>query len=512
VGGSLPDVTVIVAVYNTMPYLTACLRSLMEQTIGPDRLEIVAVDDGSTDGGGAELDRWAARHPDTIKVVHQENSGGPAGPNNLAMGLATGRYLFFVGADDYLGAEALERLVTAADELDADIVLGRMTGVGGRNVNQAVYRGGNRDDIDLVNSPLPWALSNTKLYRRRLVTHHAIDYPEELRSCSDQIFTLRAIAAARRIAVRADYEFYYAVRRADAGNITYRTTLSDFVHDGAVVMDLAADVITDPVAAERVRHRHFTWELGKLLGRRFVEAERDEQERVHAGLRKLADAYLTEPIRQKLDVRHRVRLSVCQHGTLAVASCWDGGRATPVLADGGRLYAAVPGFRDAAKGFPDDWFDATAEAHRLGLQGGPAEVSWGVHRNRSLLVRWPSMLAGDPEVRVLAGDAPAAETRLESTPAGTAIQATFALDDLIAPAGQPRRRRLRLSVTTGALSQTYNLTGSIDPSRRRVLHQRGLRCYLIEPKVDDKGLLISVTAVTPRRVIGRLAKKLRPRR
>src|SRR5690349_16951918 len=280
-----------------MPYLTECLRSLVDQSIGIDRLEILTIDDGSTDGSGAELDRWAAEYPGTFKVLHQENSGGPAGPSNRALELATGRYVFFVGADDYLGTEALQRLVTAADELDADIMLGRLVGAGGRVVNQAVFAPGNRDDITLGNSALPWALSNTKLFRRSLLEEHHIRYPEELRSGSDQPFTIRAVVAARRIAVRADYEYYYAVRRTDSSNITYRTSLAGVVQDTAVIMDTVADVITDPVDRAPVLRRHFTWELGKLLGKRFIEADRGEQLRVQEGVRKLADAYLTEEMR-----------------------------------------------------------------------------------------------------------------------------------------------------------------------------------------------------------------------
>ena len=86
-----PDVSVVLAVYNTMPYLTECLASLAGQSIGPARMEVVAVDDGSTDGSGAELDRFARRHPGPVTVLHQANSGGPAGPFNRGLDAATGR-------------------------------------------------------------------------------------------------------------------------------------------------------------------------------------------------------------------------------------------------------------------------------------------------------------------------------------------------------------------------------------------------------------------------------------
>jgi cellulose synthase/poly-beta-1,6-N-acetylglucosamine synthase-like glycosyltransferase len=78
-----PDISVIIAVYNTMPYLTRCLKSLVNQTIGVARVEVVAVDDGSTDGSGAELDRFTSEYPGVVRVIHQPNSGGPAAPRSL---------------------------------------------------------------------------------------------------------------------------------------------------------------------------------------------------------------------------------------------------------------------------------------------------------------------------------------------------------------------------------------------------------------------------------------------
>ncbi|MFC7503472.1 glycosyltransferase family 2 protein, partial [Nocardioides sp. GCM10030258] len=70
------DVTVIIPVYNTVDYLSVCLDSLVGQTIGHQRLEVVAVDDGSTDGSGELLEKYAASYPEVVRVFHQDNSGG----------------------------------------------------------------------------------------------------------------------------------------------------------------------------------------------------------------------------------------------------------------------------------------------------------------------------------------------------------------------------------------------------------------------------------------------------
>ena len=63
---------------------------------------MVVCHDGSTDDSGAELDRFAKKYPDTVKVIHQANSGGPAAPSNRALDVATGRYVYFIGSDDHL--------------------------------------------------------------------------------------------------------------------------------------------------------------------------------------------------------------------------------------------------------------------------------------------------------------------------------------------------------------------------------------------------------------------------
>ncbi|GGL08754.1 glycosyltransferase family 2 protein [Mangrovihabitans endophyticus] len=524
---STPDVTVVVAVFNTMPYLSQCLDSVLGQSLGADRLEIVAVDDGSTDGSAAELDRYAERHPGTVTVIHQANSGGPAAPSNRALEVARGRYVFFLGADDYLGDQALERLVRVADERDADIVLGKLVGVGGRGVNQAVYAR-DRDDLTLVNSALPWALSNTKLFRRSLIEEHHLRFPEELRSGSDQPFTLRAVAAARRIAVRGeDYDFYYAVRRTDASNITYRTSLSGFVHSTAVIMDTAADVITDPEALARVHRRHFTWELGKLLGERFLDADAEEQRLVQDGVRKLAEQYLTEPMRASLDVQRRIPLSVAQFGSLddlrAVVRHYLRDGLSPMVADGQRCYAALPGFRDPDRGFAQAWFDITALVRkRIGppelnaitteraADGRPVlvvSVRSPIPELGAVSVAPPQMTAGPARAALHLAEADG--ERAGGVGPGTDVRAEFDPRGLAVADGP---QRIRFVHTTLGTEHVQDLPGPARVTGAGLRFRRGVRYFTVRARRDRQGrLMLVVTPITPRRLVAGLVRRLRPR-
>ncbi|TKT00767.1 glycosyltransferase family 2 protein [Streptomyces lasalocidi] len=372
---AVPDVSVIVAVYNTMPYLTECLNSLVGQSIGRDRLEIVAVDDGSTDDSGRELDRFAERYPDTVKVIHQANSGGPAAPSNRALDVATGRYVYFIGSDDYLGEEALERMVTEADRRGADVVVGRMVGTNGRYVHQALYKDGNRD-VTLDDSALPFTLANTKLFRRELVEKHKLRFPEHLPVGSDQPFTIEACVRARKISVVADYVCYYAVKRGDASNITYRADHLSRLRCTAEIMDFTAALVEAGPTRDAVLRRHFTWELAKLVQDDFPGLERPLREDLCAGIAKLAAAYFTDGIRDAMDVKRRVRIALAQAGavdelTEAITAERDG-RTPPLLleADGAGAHVRWPGFRDPRLGLPDRTFAVLGESVAAHLAQG----------------------------------------------------------------------------------------------------------------------------------------------
>lgn len=111
-------ISVIVPVYNVESYLRKCLDSILAQTYRD--LEILVIDDGSTDGSGAICDEYAGKD-DRIKVFHTENKGLSAA-RNYALDRSHGDYIAFIDSDDWFEVTALQSFLTNAQETAADIV------------------------------------------------------------------------------------------------------------------------------------------------------------------------------------------------------------------------------------------------------------------------------------------------------------------------------------------------------------------------------------------------------
>ncbi|MEE1827477.1 glycosyltransferase [Streptomyces sp. BE20] len=356
---TVPDVTVVIAVYNTMPYLIACLDSLVRQTIGHVRMEVVAVDDGSTDGGGAVLDDYAARHPGLFQVVHQANSGGPAAPTNRGLALARGRYVLFLGADDWLGGEALERMVAAADDWESDVLIPKQIGVNGRLVPQGIF-GGTSPSVGFEDSALAWALADTKLFRLDLIRRHNLARKEELKVYSDQPFTLAACLRARRISVLADYDYYFLVLREDRGNVTQRAGALDRIRGVAAVQWVAAELAAPGGQLDAIKARHFGWEVPQLLQGDFLRLDEGLQGEICGGVGDLVRQFGAREVYHRITVSDRLRLELAAAGRVDAVRELIAYEAEhgdpPVVADGRQRYAGYPAFRDGGPGLPDDLF------------------------------------------------------------------------------------------------------------------------------------------------------------
>lgn len=140
--GARPKVSVIVPVYNVEKYLPKCLDSLVRQTL--DDLEIIVIDDGSTDGSGAIADRYA-ENTETMVVIHKPNEGYGK-TMNLGLSLAKGEYIGILESDDWCSPFMYERLYTLAKEKNVEVIKSDFYGWRGDN-DTSVYTKVAREEL-----------------------------------------------------------------------------------------------------------------------------------------------------------------------------------------------------------------------------------------------------------------------------------------------------------------------------------------------------------------------------
>lgn len=359
----IPDVTVIIGAYEAMPYLIPCLESVEAQTLGADRIEIVAVNDGSTDGTGEYLDEFAARSKVATRVVHQENSGGPSKPRNVGLDMARGRYVFFLDADDYLGDEALERMVAMADRNGTDVVLGKIEGIG-RGAPKSMF-GRTLERTDVFSSNIKMTLSAEKLFRRELLEKHKMRFDQQLYTGEDARFTLEAYVRSAGVSVVADYVCLYIVRRDDGKHITQSGSYAMRFDSAKALMDLIAELFPPGEKRDELMIRPFVITLLPQFDHRWLKAKAETREDKLDLARPLMEKYWTPGVARRLKVPERLRMYyvaerradlLADHLTfLQAKQVPEVIRKSPAA----QPYLAYPHFRDKKAGVPDEMFAVT---------------------------------------------------------------------------------------------------------------------------------------------------------
>ncbi len=299
------DVSVVIPVHNCRAYLDRCLTAALVQRV---KKEIVVVDDGSTDGSGELLDLYASYHPDIVKVVHVEASGGAGRPRNIGIEHATGRYVFFCDADDYLGPEALERMVAMADGNDSDIVLGKIVGHGRRAPVSMFARSAER--VGLGDSAVYNSLCCFKLFRRELIERHHIRFGEGMLVGEDILFTVHAYCHARAISVVADHDCYHLVSRPDGSSIMQRPDSRDPLAWLAMIKEpirlMARHVPPGPLRDHLLR-RHFRLDVFTQLGPVFLDSDDVRRKDIAREVAAICDEWYTPGVHERLNTIDRQR-------------------------------------------------------------------------------------------------------------------------------------------------------------------------------------------------------------
>ncbi|KAF2419962.1 CDP-glycerol glycerophosphotransferase family protein [Microbacterium sp. B35-30] len=221
--------TVISPMYNVARYLGEYFSSLESQTYGIENLEIVLVDDGSDDDTHATALQFAARHPDTVTVLTQEN-GGQASARNLGLSVATGEWVTFPDPDDVLAPDYFERVaafMTSPGGRGADMYTTRMllwheadNTITADHALDFRFDGGTRK-LHLARDPrIVQAHVTTGFMRRDRIARHAISFEERLRyRFEDGHFVTRYLLADGdpSVGIVAESEYRYR-QRADSSS------------------------------------------------------------------------------------------------------------------------------------------------------------------------------------------------------------------------------------------------------------------------------------------------------
>ena len=229
------DVSVIIPVYNTEKYLTACVDSILNQA--NVSLEIILVDDGSSDSSGQICDDYAKKY-NNIRAIHIKNSG-QAVAKNEGLKYAKGNYIALTDSDDKMTPFMLTKMVKSGYEHDAEIVccnykqideLGNVSHTDCTNKEyilnheQALIHFYSRDKI--------YSQCWTKLYKRQMLSDYHIEN-EPIRYDEDIIFNIKAFKVAQKTIIldEALYEYTYRENSVAHGYWNFKKNINQYIDD-----------------------------------------------------------------------------------------------------------------------------------------------------------------------------------------------------------------------------------------------------------------------------------------
>ena len=217
----MPIVSVIIPSYNAMNYITETLESVLAQTLAD--IEIIVVDDGSTDNTRDIVKEYA--HKDSrLTLVEQTNQFAGVARNN-GMARATGSYLYFLDADDYIEKNALENLVNALERSGADIAIAKSEGfdnvtgttwtidgaLSGIELNRPIKHEDYCDGIFQSFIGWPW----DKLFRKNFIDKTGLTF-QPLRTTNDALFVFCALAQADTIVCLDSVLFHHRTNNIES--------------------------------------------------------------------------------------------------------------------------------------------------------------------------------------------------------------------------------------------------------------------------------------------------------
>jgi glycosyltransferase involved in cell wall biosynthesis len=283
------DVSVVIPVYNTEKYLPVCIDSVLAQT--GVSLEIILVDDGSTDSSPCICDKYAEEH-DNITTIHIKNSG-PATAKNKGLLLAKGNYIALTDSDDKMEPMMLHKMVNAGYNHNADIVCCNYKQIDEQGVvshlnstNQLYVLNHEESLIHFFSKDKIYSQCWTKLYKRQMLRDYNIENDPGLRTDEDFIFNIRSFTKAK-ITVIVDEPLYeYTHRNNSLAHAFFKENISQYIDNrNSRVQVTLKEVQNETKIVKEWSTVHIMMYYNELLGKVALFPEYYSDERIRKILR-----------------------------------------------------------------------------------------------------------------------------------------------------------------------------------------------------------------------------------
>lgn len=255
----MTKLSIIVPIYNVKPFLRRCLDSIKVPEKSLHEVQIILVDDGSTDGSEKIVDEYENRVG--FEIIHKKN-GGCCSARNAGIEIARGDYITHLDADDAYKDGAIGKMLELVDRYDANIiqmVFDKRQGETTKRVNcsDAQYR--------LNNLPAYWVLVWNKLYKREFIQSHGIKFKEGLNYDDDSHYNIQCFRFTEWIqgASEATIDHYYD----NDGSITHTLNKGKFLNATDAMVELLRE--ENPPQVETIIRERI---VKKWTSKQYVEA------------------------------------------------------------------------------------------------------------------------------------------------------------------------------------------------------------------------------------------------
>lgn len=243
-----PLISIIVPVYNAERYIGKCIESILSQTF--HNIECLLIDDGSKDSSGAICNEYALKDK-RVRVVHQEN-GGEMVARAAGVRISSGKYLYFVDADDKIMPDTLTSMFSYMKD-NVDIVAFE---------NQ--YDGNFYivDYAEILLSFRLWAVWG-KLYRRYLFDDYVLDVPSSFKVGEDFLANLRILKNMKgSVICKPQYKYLYNRQNPESVQRKHRNS---YAYERSMILEVNKTLMSLP-SYSAIEHAHFKWSLAYLGG------------------------------------------------------------------------------------------------------------------------------------------------------------------------------------------------------------------------------------------------------